>query len=358
MQIQPLSGIFIVEFTHVVMGPLVGKVLHDLGAEVLHIEPPGGDPTRRMQGFGEGFFTFYNYGKQTEEIDLKSAAGQARVHEVLAKADVLVENYGPGVMDKLGLGPETMRQRYPGLVYCSLKGFMPGPYERRVAVDEVVQMMGGLAYMTGLPGKPMRAGTSALDITGGLFGIIGIVAALYERKATGKGKLVRASLFESSAFLMGQFMAAIPVQAGLSPKHDAVPPMPARQQIWAVYQLFTCADNRQIFLAIVSNKHWVSLCLAMGWHDLLKDERWLNGTGRLQGQDELIGLLSLRLAKLSSDEVAQARLRENVPFAEVKSPADLINDPQLRAGWLQQVDDEKGRTVMIPRLPILFTEEE
>jgi len=187
----PLSGIQVVEFTHVVMGPLVGKVLQDLGAKVLHVEPPGGDPTRSMKGFGKGFFTFYNHGKKTEEIDLKSTNGQKRISEVLAKADVVVENYGPGVMDKLGLGAGDLRVRYPSLIYCSLKGFMPGPFEKRIAVDEVVQMMGGLAYMTGTPGKPMRAGTSALDITGGLFGVIGILSALYQRESTGEGKTVR-----------------------------------------------------------------------------------------------------------------------------------------------------------------------
>jgi len=346
----PLTGIQVVEFTHVVMGPLVGKVLQDLGARVLHVEPPGGDPTRRMQGFGKGFFTFYNHGKKTEEVDLKSKAGQARVHEVLAKADVLIENYGPGVMDKLNLGPNALRQRYPSLIYCSLKGFLPGPYENRIAVDEVVQMMGGLAYMTGEPGKPMRAGTSALDITGGLFGVIGILTALYERKSTGKGKIVRASLFESSAFLMGQFMA------GITTATEVVPPMPAREQIWAIYQLFQTADNKHVFIGVISDKHWVSLCLAFEWHDLLKDERWLTGPGRLDSQEELVQKVSTRILMRPYDEVIKSCMRENFPFGEVNNPNDLISDKHLTSGYVEDVSSLNGEQVTIPKLPILFEE--
>ncbi|MFK8056320.1 MAG: CaiB/BaiF CoA transferase family protein [Saprospiraceae bacterium] len=345
----PLTGITVVEFTHVVMGPLVGKVLQDLGAEVLHVEPPGGDPTRRMQGFGKGFFTFYNHGKKTEEVDLKSAAGQTRIQEVLAKADVVVENYGPGVMDKLGLGAEALRNRYPSLIYCSLKGFMPGPYENRIAVDEVVQMMGGLAYMTGNPGKPMRAGTSALDITGGLFGVIGILSALFERKTSGIGKTVRASLFESSAFLMGQFMA------GVNPEEpETIPPMPAREQIWAIYQLFDTSDNKQVFIGVISDKHWVSLCLAFAWHDLLKDERWLHGAKRLAGQTELVAEVKRRINVLPYDTIIEACLRENVPFGEVNTPVDLLSNEHLNSGYLEEVSTVNGQRVKIPKLPILF----
>ena len=348
MPTLPLTGITVVEFTHVVMGPLVGKVLLDLGADVLHVEPPGGDPTRRMQGFGKGFFTFYNHGKKTEEVDLKTKAGQIRIQEVLAKADVVIENYGPGVMDKLGLGAKVLRDRYPSLIYCSLKGFMPGPYEKRIAVDEVVQMMGGLAYMTGYPRKPMRAGTSALDITGGLFGVIGILAALHERKTTGQGKTIRASLFESSAFLMGQFMA------GVTSPEDVIPPMPAREQIWAIYQLFETADQKQVFIGVISDKHWVSLCLAFSWHDLLKDERWLNGKGRLAGQEELVSAIASRISVLSYSNVVESCLRENVPFGEVNSPTDLLNNEHLNSGYLEEVETMNGKTVKIPKLPILF----
>lgn len=344
----PLTGIQVVEFTHVVMGPLVGKVLQDLGAEVLHVEPPGGDPTRRMQGFGKGFFTFYNHGKKTEEVDLKSEAGLTRIQEVLAKADVMIENYGPGVMDKLGLGAKVLRKRYPSLIYCSLKGFLPGPYEKRVAVDEVVQMMGGLAYMTGTPGKPTRAGTSALDITGGLFGVIGILTALLERKTTGQGKIVRASLFESSAFLMGQFMA------GITSAEETIPPMPARKQIWAIYQLFDTSDNKQVFIAIISDKHWISLCLAFSWHDLLKAERWLTGAGRLAGQSELVEEIAARFSTLPYTLVIDSCLRENVPFGEVNSPTDLLFNEHLDSGYLEEVMQENGQVVKIPKLPILF----
>jgi len=352
MPTPPLKGIQVVEFTHVVMGPLVGKVLQSLGAEVLHVEPPGGDPTRRMQGFGKGFFTFYNNGKQTEEVDLKSDAGQTRIHKVLAKADVLIENYGPGVLDKLGLGADAIRERYPNLIYCTLKGFLPGPYENRIAVDEIVQMMGGLAYMTGEPGKPSRAGTSALDITGGLFGVIGILAALYERKETGQGKIVHASLFESSAYLMGQFMAGFPLNENL--EKATINPMPAREQIWAIYQLFRTADDKQIFIGVISDKHWVSLCLAFGWHDLLKDERWLSGAGRLEGQMELVTEIEHRLSSIPYSSIIESCLRENVPFGEVNSPLDLISNEHLTSGYLEEALTQKNEHVRIPCLPLLL----
>ncbi len=347
---NPLAGLRVVEFTHVVMGPLVGRVLLDLGAEVLHIEAPGGDPTRTMQGFGRGFFTFYNHGKTCEQVDLKSAAGQMRIQQVLAKADILVENYGPGVLDKLQLDYASLKARYPSLIYCSLKGFLAGPYAERIAVDEIVQMMGGLAYMTGKPGKPTRAGTSALDITGGLFGVIGILTALYERRSTGRGKLVQASLFESSAFLMGQFMA------GLTDDNATIPPMPEREQIWAIYQLFQTADSKQVFIGIVSDKHWLALCLALGWHDLLKNERWLTGTGRLADQTELTRILKQRIAQLPLADVVAACTREGVPFGEVNSPADLLDDPHLNSGHLTTVTDLSGRQVKVPKLPLKLSD--
>jgi len=194
----------------------------------------------------------------------------------------------------------------------------------------------------------MRAGTSALDITGGLFGVMGILSALYERNSTGEGKTVRASLFESSAFLMGQFMA------GITSDIDQVPPMPAREQIWAIYKLFETADYKQVFIGVISDKHWVSLCLAFGWHDLLKEERWLHGRGRLAGQEELVAEVSSRISILPYAEVIESCLRENVPFGEVNNPNDLLSNEHLNSGYLEDVFNLEGELAKVPKLPILF----
>src|SRR5512136_1366274 len=204
----PLSGIRVLEMSHAVMGPTCGLVLADMGAEVIKVErAPEGDETRRLMGFGQGFFTFYNRNKKSITLDLKAPRGLVLMKKIAASADVFLENFAPGTVGRLGLGYEDLSRLNPRLIYCSLKGFLKGPYENRPALDEVVQMMGGLAYMTGPPGKPMRAGASVIDIMGGTYGVIGILTALYEREKTGKGQYILASLFESTAFLMGQFMA-------------------------------------------------------------------------------------------------------------------------------------------------------
>ena len=166
----PLSGIRVVEFSHMVMGPSCGLVLGDLGAEVVKVEPiPQGDNTRRLVGAGAGFFAAFNRNKKSLVLDLKTDKGVAFAKKLIGHSDVLTENFRPGGLDALGLGYEALKEDHPGLIYCSLKGFLAGPYENRAALDEVVQMMGGLAYMTGPPGRPLRAGTSVNDIMGGMF---------------------------------------------------------------------------------------------------------------------------------------------------------------------------------------------
>ncbi len=242
----PLAGIRVVEFTHMVMGPAVGHILAGLGAEVIRVEPIGGDQTRRLLGSGAGYFPMYNRGKQSICLNLKSAEGLAIARDLAASADVLVENFRPGALDRLGLDYETLSVANPRLIYCSEKGFLPGPYEDRTALDEVAQMMGGLAYMTGPPGRPLRAGSSVIDVTGGMFGVIGILAALEERHRTGRGQKVIASLFETTIYMVGQHMA----QFAVTGKPAA--PMPARISAWAIYDVFETQDE-PVFLGVVSD---------------------------------------------------------------------------------------------------------
>ncbi len=264
---QPLAGLRVVEFTHMVMGPTCGMMLADMGAEVIKVEPIDGDRTRRLLGAGAGFFPMFNRNKKSIAIDLHQGDGAEVARKLSASADVVIENFKPGTMAKYGLDYAALSKVNPRVIYVSHKGFLPGPYEHRTALDEVVQMMGGLAYMTGRPGDPLRAGTSINDIMGGLFGAIGTLGALIQRGVTGRGMEVQSALFENNVFLVGQHM----LQFAMTGKAPA--PMPARDNPWAVYDVFTVKDGEQIFLAAVSDSQWVTFCDALGFDDLKADVR-------------------------------------------------------------------------------------
>ncbi|MCC5999971.1 MAG: CoA transferase, partial [Pararhodobacter sp.] len=180
-QTAPLAGIRVIEISHMVMGPSAGMFLAFLGAEVIKIEPPGGDKTRDLTGMGAGFFPTFNRGKKSVTLDLKSETDMARLQGMLAGADVFVENFRDETLAGMGLSPDALRARHPGLVIASCKGFLRGPYEGRAAMDEVVQMMTGMAYMTGPRGQPLRIGSSANDIMAGLFAAFSVLAALIAR---------------------------------------------------------------------------------------------------------------------------------------------------------------------------------
>jgi crotonobetainyl-CoA:carnitine CoA-transferase CaiB-like acyl-CoA transferase len=261
----PLEGLRVVEFTHMVMGPTCGMVLADMGAEVIKVEPIDGDRTRHLLGAGAGFFPMFNRNKKSIAIDLRNPAGAEAARKLCAGADVVAENFRPGTMRKYGLDYASLSATNEKLIYISLKGFLPGPYEHRTALDEVVQMMGGLAYMTGRPGDPLRAGTSVNDIMGGMFGAIGALGALIQRGITGKGQEVQSALFENNVFLVGQHMLQYAITG------EAAQPMPDRISAWALYDVFTVKDGEQIFLAAVSDSQWVTFCDAFGFADLKAD---------------------------------------------------------------------------------------
>ena len=343
----PLHGLTVLEFTHAVMGPSAGLVLADLGATVVHVEPPEGDATRRLRGMGTGFFSYFNRNKQSLAVDLKHPDGLALIDRLLSTADVLVENFGPGTMDRLGLGYEVLSARWPRLIYCSLKGFMPGPYEQRHAMDEVVQMMGGLAYMTGPPGMPLRAGTSVVDITGGMFGVLGVLAALHERTTTERGQLVRAALFETTAFLMGQHMA----HGALS--RQPVPPMPARISPWSVYRTFTPADGDAVFIGLVSDRHWQRFCRAFERPDLAEDPTLTTNNARIEHRDRVLPELERLIGGYSRADVIARCEQADIPFAPIARTEDLFDDPQLNggAGLLETQLDATTRA-KLPRTPL------
>ena len=344
----PLENIRVLAFTHTIMGPAAGMILADLGAEVIIIEPPSGDPTRRLKGLGVGYFSYFNRNKKSLAVDLKTAQGKQIIVELVKTADVTVENFGPGTMDRLGYGYKALSAINPKLIYCSLKGFLPGPYENRVAMDEVVQMMGGLAYMTGPPGKPMRAGTSIIDITSGMFGVIAILTALYEREISGEGRLVKSSLFETTAFVMGQHMAFAAISG------EPVPPMPARISTWSVYRLFETADDDQVFIGLIREKHWERFCKVFHREDLLKDERLKTNNDRIRESAWFIPEIEKTIRMYTKTQVIAICDQAGICFAPVVKPEDLINDPQLNQGQhgLLETALPTGKTAKLPRLPI------
>ncbi|MBV9754998.1 MAG: CoA transferase [Hyphomicrobiales bacterium] len=343
-----LSGIRVVEFSHMVMGPSCGLVLGDLGAEVIKVEPfPQGDNTRRLVGAGAGFFAAFNRNKKSLVLNLKSEKGLALAKRLIARADVVTENFRPGGLEALGLGYEALTAENPGLIYCSLKGFLSGPYENRAALDEVVQMMGGLAYMTGPPGRPLRAGTSVNDIMGGMFAAIGILAALHERARTGKGQIVRSALFENNVFLVAQHMAQFAVTG------KPAPPMPARLTAWGIYDVFDTKDGEQIFLGVVTDTQWAIFCRVFELPELFADASLSTNVQRVSARDRLLPILKKLFLRFTRDEIVDAFEKARLPFAPITKPEDLFEDPHLATpGAMIDVTTQNGGTIEIPALPL------
>jgi crotonobetainyl-CoA:carnitine CoA-transferase CaiB-like acyl-CoA transferase len=344
----PLAGIRVLEFTQNIMGPSAGLVLADLGCDVIKVEPaPGGDPTRRLSGFAAGFFGYFNRNKRSIAIDVKQRAGPDLVKRLAASADVVIENYAPGTMERLGCGYDALGALNPRLVYCALKGFLSGPYEHRPALDEVVQFMGGLAHMTGPAGQPLRAGTSVVDIMGGAFAVIAILAALRRRDATGKGELVKSALFEATVFMMGQHMAGEAVTG------EEVPPMPVRRGGWGIYQTFQTADGDQVFVGVTSNNHWTRFCETFKRPDLLADPRLASNEDRVAARPWMLPIVAELLARLTKAEIIERCERANIPYAPVARTSDLFDDPHLNASaGLVDVTLPGGIRTKLPRLPI------
>jgi len=344
----PLAGVRVVELSHVVMGPACGVMLADLGADVVKVEPPGtGDKTRHLGEASAGLFTTYSRNKRSVAVDIHTPEGLALVRRLLADADVLVENFRPGALDAVGLDYASLSTHVPRLVYCSLKGFLAGPYEQRVALDEVVQMMGGLAYMTGPPGRPLRAGASVNDLMGAVFAVAGVVAALYERERTGCGKLVRAGLFENNAFLVSQHMARFAI-TGEAPR-----PLPVRESGWGVYDVFPTSDGESVFVAVVTDRQWRTFCEAFGLAELAATEALATNRLRVDARTWMIPVLADALGSRTRDEVCALCEAAGVGFAPIRRPEELFDDPQLnRPEARVDVTLEDGRTTWLPGLPL------
>ncbi len=343
---QFLQNIRVVEFSHMVMGPSVGMILGDLGADVIKIEPIDGDKTRSLPGSGAGYFAMFNRNKKSICLNIKTTEGQQVIRDLLSDADVMIENFRPGALDKLGFGFDDVKKINPGIIYQSSKGFLSGPYEQRTALDEVAQMMGGLAYMTGPPGRPLRAGSSVIDITGGMFGVIGILSALLARNQTGDGAHVTSALFETTVFLVGQHMAQHAV--------TGIPaaPMPARTSAWAVYDVFETADA-QMFVGVVSDGQWQSFCQTFGfdqWHD---NDNYRANKDRVMLRDEIIPVLQERFAAMPTATLEALLSDAGLPFAPISKPEELSANPHLQHNGLHDINlPDQDKTVQLPKLPV------
>jgi crotonobetainyl-CoA:carnitine CoA-transferase CaiB-like acyl-CoA transferase len=344
--VLPLEGVRVVEFAHMVMGPSCGLVLADLGAEVIKVEPPAGDNTRRLEGAGCGFFPVFNRNKKSFAVDLQRPEGRELVLKLLKKADVLTENFRPGALDKLGLSYENLSEQNPRLVYCSLKGFLKGPYDHRPALDEVTQMMGGLAYMTGLPERPLRAGSSVVDILGGTFAAVGILAALREREKTGRGQRVTSALFETTAYLVAQHMAQFELTG------EAPPPMSVKRPAWGVYDIFETAGGGRLFIGVVTDTQWQTFCSEFGLAELTGDPRLKTNGMRVKERVWLLPRLSEVFKAFSQDELTNKLEAIGLPFAPIAKPWDLLDDPHLNASGGLLDTRIGGRTIRVPALPL------
>jgi crotonobetainyl-CoA:carnitine CoA-transferase CaiB-like acyl-CoA transferase len=349
----PLAGLRVLDFGHTIMGPCAGLIFADLGADVVKIEPVDGDPTRHLPGFAGGFFPSLSRNKRSIAIDLKRPEGQAVIHRLAQTADVVLENFGAGTIQRLGCGWENLKTINPRLIYLAMKGFLAGPHEGRGALDEVVQMQSGLAYLTGPPGRPLRAGASVIDILGGVFGVVAVLAALNERNKTGVGQRVASSLFESAAFLMA------PHIAGGIASGEPMRPFPIRKNAWGVYDVFDTADQgKQVFIGITSDAHWERFCRSFSLTDLATDERLTTNTRRVAAREWLIPELAKILVSMPLQEILERSEAAAIPYAPVGHPDELVHDPHLAAngGLIDVAWSALGRQVSacLPGLPMEF----
>ena len=352
MKKLPLDNLTVIEFSHMVMGPSAGLILADLGAKVIKVEPIGGDKTRKLEGSGAGYFAMYNRNKRSICVDVKSKEGREIIKKLAKTADVVIENFRQGALDKLGIGYEELSAINSELIFLSAKGFLHGPYENRTALDEVVQMMGGLAYMTGPSGQPLRAGASVIDVMGGMFGVIAILAALAQRQDTGAGEHVKSSLFESTAFLMGQHIAQGAITG------QAAKPMPERISAWAIYDVIDIRDGDKIFLAVVSDSQWVNFCNEFELQEFIGNQDLVTNAQRVLQRETILDVVTCAFKQFDLNELSERLDRVGLPYATINKPEDLLDDQHmLESGGLIDVELNDGTTAKLPALPVEFSNE-
>lgn len=349
-----MNGIRVLEWGHTIMGPVCGMVLADMGAEVVKIErAPHGDDTRRLTGAASVYFPLFNRNKKSIALDLKRAEGKAVLRRLIASADVFIENFGPDADERLGFGHEACARINPRLVYCNLKGFMPGPYWSRTSLDYLAQIMGGLAFMTGRRDDPLRAGASITDIMSGVFGALGIVTSLYEREKTGKGRRVISALYETVVFMVAQHMAWAAVSKQPSvPMSDVAP-------AWSVYDLFDSADGGKVFIGLTSDAQFHRFCDVFGLPELKDDPDLKTNNDRVACRSRLIPRVRETLAAMTKADIIAKSLEARISFAPLTRPDELLDDPHLNeSGGLVRTTFPDGTSVGTPKIPLRIGDHE
>lgn len=326
----PLRGIRVLDFTRVLSGPAASLALADLGAEVLKIEPPGaGDETRTfppLRGTESHYFLSVNRGKKSIVIDLKTEAGVALARDLAARCDILIENYRPGVMDRLGLGYETLAAINPRLIYCAISGFgMTGPLRDRPSFDIVMQALSGALSVNGEPGRePTKLGIPLGDLVGGVNGPIAVLAALYERTVTGRGRLIDISLLDGLIGMLGY----LPQLAWFTGEDPA--PQGSQHPNLVPYGVFPARDG-SIVIACLTNSFWANICRALGMEDWIEDVRF----DTLEKRRDTRPLVNERISAITAgktvNELAELFTAHQVPHAPILRIRDALSQPQAVA---------------------------
>jgi crotonobetainyl-CoA:carnitine CoA-transferase CaiB-like acyl-CoA transferase len=355
MREQPLSDVTVVELGNIVAGPFASLILADMGADVVKVERPGvGDIIRASGQTGDAMFSALNRNKRSVALDLKSDAGREAFSELIAEADVFIENMGRGAADRLGIGYDDLREENPGLVYLSIKGFQEGPYGDRPGMDVVAEAMSGLMSVTGEKGRqPVRVGTSIADMGGAMYGVMGVMLALRERDRTGEGQRIDGTLFEASTHWMGYWLTYAQL-LGEDPD-----PLGASHPSWGLYDVFP-TDGGWLFVGVTTDRHWPAFCRAADMEELLADERFDTGEKRRERKAELTELVREKVADEDREELLEKLLEENVPAAPVNKPSEVFDDEHLdETGLLAHFTAEsegEEHDLQTPLTPIVGSE--
>jgi crotonobetainyl-CoA:carnitine CoA-transferase CaiB-like acyl-CoA transferase len=350
---RPLSDVTVLELGHIIAGPFCSMILADLGAEVIKVESPGGgDAIRDSSPIGNSSFNYVNRNKLSVTLDLKSDDGQAIFTELVANADVLVENFAAGTTDRLGVGYDDLKTANEELVYCSIKGFNQGPYERFPALDPVAEALSGVMSVTGHPGQPpVRSGTSLSDMAASLYAAVTVLGAMRQRQETGTGQHLTVPLFESTVALMGYWLA-------YTQAYDDIPdPMGASHPGWAPYDVFQSADDEWVFIGPSSDRQWQRFCDVLDL-DIGDDERFAELENRLKNRTELHGIVEATCKQYTRDEIVERLQDGGVPVAPVNDMGDVRDDPHLEVtealAEVEATEGEGGR-IRTPRFPARST---
>ena len=352
----PLDGIKVLDLTRVLAGPYATMLLGDLGAEVIKIEQPGtGDESRNFGPFKNGFSLYFmsvNRGKQSVTLNLKTERGQAIFKQLLEQTDILVENFRPGTMEKLGLDYDTLKAGHPSLIYAACSGFgQTGPYAQQGAYDMIIQGMGGIISITGEPdGPPVRVGTSISDITAALFTTIGVLSALHHRSRTGSGQFVDVAMLDSLVAVLENAVVRY-FATGEAPK-----PLGARHPAITPFEAFASADGH-VIIALGNDTLWAKFCEHVNRKELISDERFRTNADRTENHSELFPILSEIMSHRKTDDWIEALGKIGVPCGPINAMDKVVSHPQVQAReMITRIAHQITGEVEVPGVPIKLSE--